>query len=115
MVNAKALKKGRCKGNDDTETETGDAQADCAGERTQVAGVEAERGSGGMKRLSDNTWEYHGWHIEYWGDGYRLSRIQMLNGKWETMTAKSQAQARMLIDRAESEIKMVGHIIRGRK
>ena len=74
-----------------------------------------ERGQGGMKRLSDNTWEYHGWHIEYWGDGYRLSRIKALDGKWETMTAKSQAQARMLIDRAESEIKMVGHIVRGRK
>ena len=74
-----------------------------------------ERGQGGMKRTSDNTWEHNGWTIEYWCDGYRLSRIQMLDGKWETMTAKSQAQARMLIDRAESEIKMVGHIIRGRK
>ena len=31
--------KGRCKGNDDTETEVGNAQAYCAGERTQVAGM----------------------------------------------------------------------------
>ena len=68
-----------------------------------------------MKRTSDNTWEYNGWTIEYWGNGYRLSRIQKLDGKWETMTAKSQAQAKMLIDRAEFEIKHVGHIIRGRK
>ena len=43
------MKKGRCKGNDDTEAETGDAQADCAGERPQVAGVEAERGQCGVK------------------------------------------------------------------
>ena len=47
VVNAKALKKGRCKGNDDTETEVGNAQADCAGERPQTAGME-ERGQGGM-------------------------------------------------------------------
>ena len=114
MVNAKALKKGRCKGND-TDRKNQGTRSDRTGKRPQTAGVEAERGSGGMKRLSDNTWEYHGWHIEYWGDGYRLSRIKALDGKWETMTAKSQAQARMLIDRAESEIKMLGHIVRVRR
>ena len=68
-----------------------------------------------MKRTSDNTWAHNGWDVEYWGDGYRLNRRQALNGKFETMTAKSLDQAKMLIDRAESEIKMVGHIVRGRK
>lgn len=47
VVNAKALKKGRCK-RYDTETETSDPQADCAGERPQAEGMEREKKGGGI-------------------------------------------------------------------
>ena len=68
-----------------------------------------------MKKTSSNTWSHKGWSIDYFGDGYRMTRRESLNGKTETMTAGSLAKAAMLIDRAESDIKSVGHIIRGRK
>ena len=51
MVCAKRRRKDGARANDDTETETGDAQAYCAGERTQVAGVEAESWQSGMKYI----------------------------------------------------------------
>ena len=48
MVCAKRRRKERCKGNDDTETEVGNAQADCAEQRPQAAGVEEAEGGCGM-------------------------------------------------------------------
>ena len=68
-----------------------------------------------MKKTSSNTWTHNGWDIEYFGNGYRKIRRYGLNGKYETLTAGSLAKAAMLIDRAELDIKCVGHIIRGRK
>ena len=68
-----------------------------------------------MKKTSPATWTHNGWDIEYWGNGYRMTRRESVNGKVETMTATSLTRAAMLIDRAESEIKAVGHIVRGRK
>jgi hypothetical protein len=52
VVCAKAQKKGRCKGND-TERKVEDAQADCAGKRPQIAGMEEEKKGGGGMKLTD--------------------------------------------------------------
>ena len=68
-----------------------------------------------MTKTSVNTWKHKGWDIDFFGDGYRMTRREKVDGKFETLTAGSLAKAAMLIDRAESEIKMVGHIVRGRK
>lgn len=68
-----------------------------------------------MKKTSQNTWFHKGWDIDFFGDGYRMTRREKVDGKTETLTAGSLAKATMLIDRAESEIKLVGHIVRGRK
>lgn len=68
-----------------------------------------------MKKTSSNTWFHKGWDIDFFGDGYRMTRREQVNGKTEILTAGSLAKAAMLIDRAESEIKLVGHIVRGRK
>ena len=68
-----------------------------------------------MTKTSGNTWKHNGWDIDFFGDWYRMTRREKVDGKTETFTAGSLAKAAMLIDRAESEIKMVGHIVRGRK
>lgn len=68
-----------------------------------------------MKRTSDTTWAHNGWDVEYWGNGYRATRRNALDGKFETLTASSLAKAAILIDQTESVIKMVDHIVRGRK
>ena len=68
-----------------------------------------------MKKTSDSTWFHKGWDIDYFGDGYRMTRRGKVNGKYQTLTAGSLAKASMLIDRAESDIRLVGHIIFGRK
>lgn len=67
-----------------------------------------------MRKTSENTWTHKKWDIEFFGNGYRMTRREKVGGKTETMTAASLAKAAVLIDRAESEIKTVGHIIRGR-
>ena len=54
-------KKGWCKGND-TERKNSDAQADCAEQRPQTAGMEAEgRGVGGVKYLVVVRYMLKGW------------------------------------------------------
>lgn len=68
-----------------------------------------------MTRTSTNTWTHKGWGIEYFGTGYKMTRLTMVNEEFPTMTAPSIAKARMLIDRAEMEIKAVGHIVKGRR
>ena len=68
-----------------------------------------------MTKTSGNTWTHNGWGVEYFGTGYKLTRLTMLDGVFPTMTAKSLAHARMLIERAEADIKAVGHIVKGRK
>lgn len=68
-----------------------------------------------MTKTSSNTWKHKGWDVDFFGDGYRMTRRLPVDGKVQTLTAGSLAKAAMLIDRAESEIKVVGHIVRGRK
>ena len=68
-----------------------------------------------MTKTSGNTWKHKGWDVDYFGTGYRMTRREKVDGRTETLTAGSLAKAAMLIDRAEFEIKHVGHIIRGRK
>lgn len=68
-----------------------------------------------MTKTSANTWKHKGWDIDFFGDGYRMTRREKVDGKFPTLTAGSLAKAAMLIDRAESEIRLVGHIVRGRK
>ena len=45
---AKHGRKDGARANDDTETEVGNAQTDCAEQRQEVGGVEEEKGGGGM-------------------------------------------------------------------
>ena len=73
------------------------------------------KGEGGVTRTTASTWVHKGWDIDYFGNGYRMTRREKVDGKTETLTAGSLAKAAMLIDRAESDIKSVGHIVRGRK
>ena len=73
VVNAKALKKGRCKGND-TQGKVGNPQADCTGERPQAEGME-ERGQGGM--ISKET-------LEAWKDQPILHDEDEWNGAYAT-------------------------------
>lgn len=68
-----------------------------------------------MKKTSANTYSHKCWDIDYFGDGYRMTRREQVEGKTQTMTAGSLEKARILIDRAELDIKCVGHIVRGRK
>ena len=68
-----------------------------------------------MTKTSANTWKHKGWDIDFFGDGYRMTRREKVNGIIQTLTAGSLAKAAMLIDRAETDIRIVGHIVRGRK
>ena len=68
-----------------------------------------------MKKTSTNTWFHDGWDIEYWGDGYRLTRREPVNGKTVTTTAASLAKARVIISNAELEIKCLGRLPKHRK
>ena len=66
-----------CKGNDDTETETGNAQTDCAGKRAETARVEAEeRGTGGMTISKDV--------FEKWKDSPILHDEDEWDGEYST-------------------------------
>lgn len=68
-----------------------------------------------MKKTSDNTWTHKGWYIEYWGNGYRLTRIESVEGVIIVKTARSLDNARCVIDNAELEIKTLGHVVVRRK
>ena len=68
-----------------------------------------------MTKTSANTWKHNGWDIDFFGDGYRMTRREKVDEKYPTLTAGSLAKAAMLIDRAELDIKLVGHIVHGRK
>lgn len=68
-----------------------------------------------MKKTSDNTWFHKGWDIEYWGNGYRLTRRESVNGETIVKTAGSLEKAKCIIDNAELEIKTIGHVVVRRK
>lgn len=68
-----------------------------------------------MTKKSSNTWQHKGWDIDFFGNGYRMTRRVPVDGKIQTLTAGSLAKAAMLIDRAELDIRLVGHIVSGRK
>ena len=84
VVNAKALKKGRCKGNEDTEREIGNAHSDCAEQRPQTAGVEEERGQGGMiVRVQRHSWNtsisaYEPYDIPFTSNVYAINGNEFL-------------------------------------
>lgn len=57
-----------------------------------------------MTKTSANTWKHKGWNIEYYGNGYRLTRIKVVNGKFITKTAKTLKQAAIIINNTEADI-----------
>lgn len=63
-----------------------------------------------MTKTSANTWKHKGWDISFFGNGYRLTRIAPVKGKFFSTTAASLSQAKIVIDRYESTIKIVGEV-----
>lgn len=49
--------------------------------------------------------KYKGWGIEYFGTGYRMTRLKPLNGKTITKTADTLKRAKIIITNTEDEIK----------
>lgn len=68
-----------------------------------------------MKKTSGNTWFHKGWDIDFFGDGYRMTRRESVNGETIKKTAGSLAKAKVIIDNAEFEIKTIGHVVVRRK
>ena len=90
-VCARAQKKGRCKGNDDTERESQCTRSDCAGERPQAEGME-ERGQGGMKAQVKFNAERNWWEIQiFTAEGFELSKAYPAKVVSETNTTVSDA------------------------
>ena len=48
--------------------------------------------------------KYKGWGIEYFGTGYRMTRLKAVNGVTVTKTAKTIAQAKTVITNEEAMI-----------
>lgn len=57
-----------------------------------------------MTKTSENTWIHKGWGIEYYGNGYRLTRIKPVNGKFIHKTSKTLKQAAIIINNEEADI-----------
>ena len=64
-----------------------------------------------MVKIMDGVYKYKGWYIDRFGDGYRLTRKELINGLVIVKTAGSLEKAKCIIGNAELEIKTLGHVV----
>ena len=68
-----------------------------------------------MKKTSETTWTYKGWDVEYFGNGYRMTRRENVNGETVTKTAASLKKAEVIIENVEQDVRLLGRVIPRRK
>lgn len=58
-----------------------------------------------MTKTDCGTWKHKGWDIAYFGNWYRMTRLNRVNGKIIAKTASNLKQAATIIDNEEAKIK----------